>query len=102
MIFPQGEDGDDDYDDDKYDDDEEYDELLLFWCGQGLPLMLMWRGGLQNMERWARYQISYFGKLFSFFNFQRQKITDIYVSDIIFLFVLVQIPYIIFLHSGIS
>ena len=40
-------------------------ELLLFWCGQGLPLMLMWRGGLQNMERWprrhaARYQISYF------------------------------------------
>ena len=40
-------------------------ELLLFWCGPGLPLMLMWSGGLQNMERWprrhaARYQISYF------------------------------------------
>ena len=65
MIFPQGDDRDDDYDEDKYNDDEEYDELLLFWCGQGLPLMLMWSGGLQNMERWprrhaARYQISYF------------------------------------------
>ena len=87
MIFPQGDDRDDDYDDGKYNDDEEYDELLLFWCGQGLPLMLMWRGGLQNMERWPRYQISYFLKLFSFFNFQRQNITEMYSSDVtLFLF----------------
>ena len=41
------------YDDD-YGDCDQDDELLLFWCGQGLPLMLMWRGGLQNMERWPR------------------------------------------------
>ena len=66
MIFPQGDDRDDDHDEDKYNDDEEYDELLLFWCGQGLPLMLMWRGGLQNMERWPRrppYQISFFSNI---------------------------------------
>ena len=107
MIFPKGGDGDDDdgdyqycdwdyvFDDDvdgNYDDDDEGDcdqddELLLFWCGQGLPLMLMWRGGLQNMERWPRYQISYFLKLFSFFNFQRQNITEMYSSDVtLFLF----------------
>ena len=52
------------------DDDEDGvdkdDELLLFWWGQGLPLMLMWRGGLQNMERWPRrppYQISFFSNI---------------------------------------